>query len=78
MAKRPYGSALIFHPRPASTPAHSIEYKKSSGQEMIQNGHHDSINHLLYMIPAEPINVLSAGVVSDDILSILETTLREK
>ncbi|CAF3447733.1 unnamed protein product [Rotaria socialis] len=45
---------------------------------MIQNEHHDSINDLLDMIPAESINVLSAGVVSDDILSILETTLREK
>ncbi|CAF1222269.1 unnamed protein product [Rotaria magnacalcarata] len=45
---------------------------------MIQNVHHDSINHLLDMIPAESIHVLPAGVVSDDILSILETSLREK
>ncbi|CAF1476616.1 unnamed protein product [Rotaria magnacalcarata] len=45
---------------------------------MIQNEHQDSINDLLDMKPAESINVLSAGVVSDDILSILETTLREK
>ena len=69
---------MIFHPRAASTPAHSIEFNKLSGQEMIQNGHHDSNNHLLNETPAESINVLTAGLVSDDILSILETTLREK
>lgn len=71
-------SAIIFHPRAASTPAHCIEFYKALGQENFQNGHYDSTNHLTNVASVEPINVVTSGLVPDDILSILEITLREK
>jgi Icc-related predicted phosphoesterase len=85
---------IIFHPKAISTPIHKIEYNVLPRQEMAENVNRVSRNHvinvlnstikneqhLLDMTPDESIDVdvLSSGIASKDLLSTLETTLREK
>jgi hypothetical protein len=77
-----------------STPVHSIKYNSLSRQAMAENVNHLSTNRFINVLGSttnnqqhlldidmpldESIDILPGGIASNHLLSILETTLREK
>jgi hypothetical protein len=85
----PAQAGIVFHPTALSTVveentspikaiSENVNHRCTNGHFNVLNSTTNNLQNLIDIAPDISINVLTAGVTSNDLVSVLETSLKEK